>query len=278
MKIYRTTTAIFIENEGIVYDSPYYDWDTLVNRDELYEFLQVTIQNKYPVGVSDILNQHTLLPPIGTQEIWAAGVTYIRSKVARMEESKDSGGGTFYDKVYDADRPEIFFKATPNRVVGHNEKVRIRKDSIWNVPEPELTLYINSNGKIVGYTIGNDMSSRSIEGENPLYLPQAKVYDGCAGLGPCLYVSQKPLPADTTLQMEIKRDKQPVFYGKITLDQMKRQHTELVDYLYRECSFPQGCYLMTGTGIVPPNEFTLKSGDEILISISPIGLLTTIVE
>ncbi|MDJ1482407.1 fumarylacetoacetate hydrolase family protein [Cytophagaceae bacterium YF14B1] len=278
MKIYRTTTAIFIENEGIVYDSPYYDWDTLVNRDELYEFLQVTIQNKYPVGVSDILSQHTILPPIGTQEVWAAGVTYIRSKVARMEESKDSGGGTFYDKVYEADRPEIFFKATSYRVTGPNEKVRIRKDSVWNVPEPELTLFINSNGKIVGYTIGNDMSSRSIEGENPLYLPQAKVYDGCAGLGPCLYVPQKPLSSDTAIQMEIKRDKHPVFYGKITLDQMKRQHTELVDYLYRECSFPQGCYLMTGTGIVPPNEFTLHSGDEILISISPIGLLTTIVE
>ncbi len=278
MKIYRTTAAIFIESEGIVYDSPYHDWDTLVNRDELYDFLQMTIRNKYPVGVSAMLDQYMLLPPIGTQEVWAAGVTYIRSKVARMEESKDAGGGTFYDKVYEAERPEIFFKSTAPRVVGTNGHVRIRKDSTWDVPEPELTLFISANKKIVGYTVGNDMSSRSIEGENPLYLPQAKMYDGCAALGPCLYVPAQPIPLSAQIQLEIKRDTQTVFSATIALDQMKRQHTELVDYLFRECSFPQGCYLMTGTGIIPPNDFSLRSGDEIRISIEHIGTLVNRVQ
>ncbi|MCU0354057.1 MAG: fumarylacetoacetate hydrolase family protein [Cytophagales bacterium] len=278
MKIYRTHTHILIEHDGIVYDSPYHDWDTLVNRDDLYEFLQLTLRNKYPMGVASLLEQHTLLPPIGTQEVWAAGVTYIRSKVARMEESKGSGGDTFYDKVYEAARPELFFKSTVQRVTGHNGYVRIRKDSTWNVPEPELTLFVSAGGKIVGYTVGNDMSSRSIEGENPLYLPQAKVYDGCAALGPCLYVPAQPLPPDTAIQLEVKRNKHAVFYGKTALDQMKRRPDELVEYLFRECSFPQGCYLMTGTGIVPPSDFTLQTGDEIFIRIEPIGILRSVVE
>jgi 2-dehydro-3-deoxy-D-arabinonate dehydratase len=278
MKIYRTTAAIFIESEGIVYDSPYHDWDTLVNRDELYNFLQMTIRNKYPVGIPAMLEQYTLLPPIGTQEVWAAGVTYIRSKVARMEESKDAGGGTFYDKVYAADRPEIFFKSTAPRVTGTNGYVRIRRDSTWDVPEPELTLFVSANGNIVGYTIGNDMSSRSIEGENPLYLPQAKMYDGCAALGPCLYVPASPIAPGTQIKLEIVRDKQTVFQGQIGIDQMKRKHTELVEYLFRECSFPQGCYLMTGTGIIPPNDFTLRGGDTIRISIDEIGTLVNTVQ
>ncbi len=278
MKLYRTTAAIFIESDGIVYDSPYHDWDTLVNRDELYDFLQMTIRNKYPVGVAAMLDQYILLPPIGTQEVWAAGVTYSRSKVARMEESKDTGGDTFYDKVYAAARPELFFKSTPQRVVGPNDRVRIRRDSTWDVPEPELTLFVSANSKIVGYTIGNDMSSRSIEGENPLYLPQAKVYDGCAALGPCLYVPASPISPNTQIQLEIKRDKQSVFYGEIGIDQMKRQHTELVDYLFCECSFPQGCYLMTGTGLVPSNDFTLRTGDEIHIRIDVIGTLVNTVQ
>ncbi|HZB12360.1 MAG TPA: fumarylacetoacetate hydrolase family protein, partial [Chryseolinea sp.] len=176
-------------------------------------------------------------------------------------------------RVYEAERPELFFKATPSRVVAHGGKVRIRKDSTWDVPEPELTLVITSNGKIVGYTIGNDMSSRSIEGENPLYLPQAKTYDGCAALGPCIFVTQKPLPENTMIQLEIERGGKNVFEGNIAISQIKRKFNELVEFLYRETSFPNGSFLMTGTGIVPGNEFTLQQGDQISITIEPVGTL-----
>jgi 2-dehydro-3-deoxy-D-arabinonate dehydratase len=194
-----------------------------------------------------------------------------------MEESKKSGGDNFYDRVYDAERPELFFKATAERVVGPGDAVRIRQDSHWNVPEPELTLFITSAGKIVGYTCGNDMSSRSIEGENPLYLPQAKSYDGSAALGPCLYVPETPITPDTQIQLDIIRDTDAIFSGNIAIDQMKRQHTELVSFLFRECSFANGCYLMTGTGIVPPDNFTLRVGDEVRITIDGIGTLTNVV-
>jgi 2-dehydro-3-deoxy-D-arabinonate dehydratase len=214
-----------------------------------------------------------LLPPIGNQELWACGVTYLRSKVGRQEESKAAGGGDFYARVYEAERPEVFFKSTPHRVVGHKDFVRIRKDSTWDVPEPELTLVVSSSGKIIGYTIGNDMSSRSIEGENPLYLPQAKTYDGCAAVGPCIYVTEKPLNTDTTIQLQIKRNHQTVFDGSIGINQMKRKPEELVSFVFRECSFPFGCLIMTGTGIVPESNFTLKPGDEIRISIDNIGEL-----
>lgn len=212
------------------------------------------------------------LAPIGTQEVWAAGVTYLRSRDARIEESKDAGGGTFYDRVYDADRPEIFFKATPHRVVGPGAAVRIREDSKWNVPEPELTLAINSRGAIFGYTIGNDMSSRDIEGENPLYLPQAKVYSACCGLGPGLVV-REPLPRETAIKVTILRAGAPVFVGDTSLAQMKRQLPELAAWLYRDNDFPTGAYLLTGTGTVPPNEFTLAHGDEIHIAIDGLGTL-----
>ncbi|MEJ7768835.1 MAG: fumarylacetoacetate hydrolase family protein [Chitinophagaceae bacterium] len=218
------------------------------------------------------------MAPIGSQEVWAAGVTYLRSKTARMEESMESGGATFYDKVYDAERPEIFFKATAQRVVGTNGHVRIRKDSTWDVPEPELTLLISSSGNITGYTIGNDMSSRSIEGENPLYLPQAKTYDKSAGLGPCILVAASPIPPDTMISMWIERNEAVVFQGAISIDQMKRTHTELVGFLFRECSFPSGSFLMTGTCVVPGNDFTLQSGDVIRITIEHIGTLVNIVE
>ncbi len=191
---------------------------------------------------------------------------------------KDTGGGSFYDKVYDAVRPELFFKATPHRCVGPGEKVKIRKDSIWNVPEPELTLVVNRLGKIVGYTVGNDMSSRSIEGENPLYLPQAKTYDGSAAIGPCVYLTDKPISSQTKIRLEIKRNGVIQYSDEVEINKMKRTHTELVEFLFRECSFPQGCLLMTGTCLVPPNDFTLKSGDEIIIRIDHIGELQNFVE
>jgi 2-dehydro-3-deoxy-D-arabinonate dehydratase len=175
--------------------------------------------------------------------------------------------------VYNADRPELFFKATPHRVAGPGAGVKIRKDSKWNVPEPELALLVSSGGKIVGYTIGNDMSSRDIEGENPLYLPQAKVYDCSCGLGPGVLVADGPLPKETEIRIEVRRNGNEAFAGATKLAQMKRTPEELVGWLFRESSFPNGCYLLTGTGVVPPDDFTLKSGDEVRITIEPIGTL-----
>jgi 2-dehydro-3-deoxy-D-arabinonate dehydratase len=192
---------------------------------------------------------------------------------ARMEESKVAGGGSFYDRVYAADRPELFFKATRHRTRGPGEKVRIRHDSKWNVPEPELTLAINSRGQIFGYTIGNDMSSRDIEGENPLYLPQAKVYDGSAALGPCLVITPE-LPAPSTrIELDIRRTGGSVFSGETTVGRIKRALPSLAEWLFRDQSFPCGCYLMTGTGIVPPDGFTLQPLDEIRITLDPVGVL-----
>jgi 2-dehydro-3-deoxy-D-arabinonate dehydratase len=214
---------------------------------------------------------------IAHQEVWAAGVTYLRSKSARVAESRDAGGGTFYDRVYEADRPELFFKATPHRVAAPGASVRIRSDSKWNVPEPELTLAINAHGEIFGYTIGNDMSSRDIEGENPLYLPQAKVYDLSAALGPCLVISKDlPLPS-TVVAIEILRGGHSMFSGQTTLASLKRPLPSLAQWLFRDNSFPTGCYLMTGTGVVPPDSFTLQSGDEIRIKIEPVGTLVNTV-
>jgi len=190
-----------------------------------------------------------------------------------MEESKAAGGGSFYDRVYDAERPELFFKASAFRVVGPGGEVRIRADSAWNVPEPELALVINPRGKIVGYTIGNDMSSRDIEGENPLYLPQAKCYDGACALGPGILLAEGPLPGATEITLEVKRGGGEAFRGTTTLSQMRRSPDELVAYLYRETSFPNGAILMTGTGVIPQDSFSLLSGDEIRITIPPIGTL-----
>jgi len=218
-----------------------------------------------------------LLPPLQSQEVWAAGVTYLRSRTARMEEAKDAGGGDFYDRVYDAERPELFFKATPQRVAGPGQNVRIRSDSTWNVPEPELTLAINSRGRIFGFSIGNDMSSRAIEGENPLYLTQAKVYAGSAALGPCLVVTDALPAGDTRIAIEIRRAGSTAFSGATDVGQMKRPLPLLVDFLFRDNSFPHGAYLMTGTGIVPPDSFTLERGDEIRITIDPVGTLTNTV-
>ena len=214
-----------------------------------------------------------LRAPLQSQEVWAAGVTYLRSRTARMEESKDAGGGSFYDRVYDADRPELFFKSTPHRVAAPNTPVRIRADGKWNVPEPELTLAINSAGKIFGFTIGNDMSSRDIEGENPLYLPQAKVYDRSAALGPCIVITDTLPSADTAIAIEIRRGTEVAFSGETTVGRIKRPLPSLAEWLFRENSFPHGCFLMTGTGIVPPDAFTLQRNDEIRITILPVGTL-----
>jgi len=218
-----------------------------------------------------------LRAPIGTQEVWAAGVTYLRSKSARMAESKEAGGGSFYDRVYDADRPELFFKATPHRVAAPKAAVKIRGDSKWNVPEPELTLAVNAAGKIFGYTIGNDMSSRDIEGENPLYLPQAKVYDRCAALGPCLVIADTLPGPQTVIALEIVRRNETVFAGQTTVGQIKRPLPSLAAWLYRDNAFPAGCYLMTGTGIVPSDGFTLQPGDEVRITIEPVGTLVNFI-
>ena len=250
-------------------------WNDFVNRDDLFDFLCVEWNKSEEL--QDGPDESRLLAPIGSQEIWAAGVTYYSSRLARMEESKDAGGGDFYSRVYVADRPEIFFKATASRTVGTGKDFHIRNDSTWDVPEPELTLFATSNGKIVGYTIGNDVSSRSIEGENPLYLPQAKTYDACACLGPCIYVPEKPLAKSTRIAMSIERGNDVVFSDETNLEQMKRTLEELVGYLFRETSFPGGVFLMTGTGIVPGTDFTLQSGDKVLIEIESIGTLTNFV-
>ncbi|TAL50773.1 MAG: 2-hydroxyhepta-2,4-diene-1,7-dioate isomerase, partial [Chitinophagaceae bacterium] len=210
MKLYKTKSGIIIEKKNNFYLINE-DWESFVNDDTLFE---KTNQFTAALGEDDNSLINEVLAPIGSnQELWACGVTYFRSKVGRQEESKAAGGSDFYAKVYEAERPEIFFKSTPHRIVGHGAKVCIRKDSTWDVPEPELTLVVTSSGKIVGYTIGNDMSSRSIEGENPLYLPQAKTYDGCASLGPCIYVTEKPLDIKTIIYLEIKRDNKKVFEG-----------------------------------------------------------------
>jgi 2-dehydro-3-deoxy-D-arabinonate dehydratase len=205
--------------------------------------------------------------------VWAAGVTYFRSRTARIEESRAATGGGFYDLVYNAERPELFFKAACWRVVGSGDSVRIRRDARWNVPEPELALVISPRGRIVGYTVGNDMSSRDIEGENPLYLPQAKIYDGSCALGPAILVRAEPLPPSTAIHIEIRRNGTICFAGSTSLAEMKRDPRTLVEYLYRETSFPDGCVLLTGTGVIPPDDFTLEVGDETSITIDGIGTL-----
>lgn len=278
MKIYKTLQGFVIENEGHFYISRHIDWDLFINREDLYFELQREIQLLPAASEYKSLIDNGLLAPIQSQEVWAAGVTYLKSRNARMEESKKSGGDNFYDRVYDADRPEIFFKATPHRVVGSGQSVRIRRDSKWNVPEPELTLFINAKGQISGYTIGNDMSSRDIEGENPLYLPQAKTYDKSAAIGPCIAIFDEPISPKTVITIEILRYEISLFSNSIEISQMKRKHNELVEFLCRESSFPHGCFLMTGTGLVPNDDFTLEVGDEIRITIEGIGTLVNTVE
>ena len=278
MKLFKTSKGIIFENENENYLLQDH-WDELINRNNLFQYLYERAKNEKRVDaeVCEMLKENFILAPIGQQEVWAAGVTYLRSRDARMDESKDAGGADFYSKVYHAERPELFFKALPHRVAAHGEKVYIRKDSNWNVPEPELTLFINSNGLVQGYTIGNDMSSRDIEGENPLYLPQAKTYERSAALGPCLFASENEIVTDTTISISIKRNEEEVFKDSIQLNRMKRTFNELAGFLFRECEFKHGCFLMTGTGIVPPHDFTLQVNDVIDISIEGIGVLSNTV-
>lgn len=271
MKLYRTTQGLVIETDGSRYLAPDTDWDALFNHEDAAAAVAGLTATSARLDATAPLPP--LLAPISRQEVWAAGVTYYRSRSARIEESKAAGGGDFYDRVYQAERPELFFKATPHRVVGPGGALRIRRDSAWNVPEPELALAVNSRGRIIGYSIGNDMSSRDIEGENPLYLPQAKVYAQCCGLGPAVYLAPQPLDPATGIRLEVRREGQTVFEGGCELRAMKRRPDELVSYLFRDNSFPDGCFLLTGTGIVPPDDFTLRPGDETRITIEPIGTL-----
>jgi 2-dehydro-3-deoxy-D-arabinonate dehydratase len=214
-----------------------------------------------------------ILAPLDAQEVWGAGVTYERSKVARQEESER--GASFYDQVYTARRPELFFKATPSRVVGPGEPIRVRTDSKWSVPEPELALVLSPSLRLVGFTIGNDVSARDIEGENPLYLPQAKVYQASCALGPCITLAPAmPLRASIGIKLEIERDGQTVYHGETSLARMARSLEDLIDWLGRENDFPDGVILLTGTGIVPPDDFSLEDGDRVSISIDGIGTLT----
>ena len=274
MKLYRCRDRFLAEQADEYYDIRASSWDELIARENLSDHVSRVIS---PASRTQAPAPEDILPPIGSQEVWAAGVTYYRSRDARMEESKSAGGGDFYDRVYSAARPELFFKATPHRVVGPGAEVAIRSDASWSVPEPELVLFISPGGKIAGYTIGNDMSSRDIEGENPLYLPQAKVYDRSCALGPCLLISEEALPASTGISIEIRREGKVAFSGATTLKEMKRTPEELARYLYHSSSFPFGSFLFTGTGIVPPDSFTLRHGDEISITIPPIGTLSNVV-
>jgi 2-dehydro-3-deoxy-D-arabinonate dehydratase len=277
MKLYRRSEGAFVEDAGkFCFLAPLesvHDWDALLADPNLPDRARSSIHD----GAHTHFDPAAILAPVGNQEIWAAGVTYYRSRTARMEESKDAGGGSFYDRVYAAERPELFFKATGRRVVDPGKPVRIRSDAKWSVPEPELTLVINPAGAIIGCTIGNDMSSRDIEGENPLYLPQAKVYNGSCALGPCILLTSEP-SRDTGIRLEILRSGKQAFSAATSLKELKREPKELVSFLYRDNSFPQGAFLMTGTGIVPGDDFTLQHRDVIRISIDGIGVLENPVE
>ena len=273
MLLYQTTHGPVVEHGGTYHALTGQDWDALLNADDLGALLAEATRGAAiaPPPAS------ALLAPIGAQEVWAAGVTYWRSRDARMGESQAAGGGSFYDRVYEAARPELFFKATAHRVAGPGGRLRLRRDAHWIVPEPELVLVVNRRAQIIGYTAGNDLSCRDLEGENPLYLPQAKTFDGCAALGPGLLVTSRPLPPDTEIHLHILRGGAEVFAGRTALDQIRRPLPSLVEFLFREASFPQGCFLFTGTGIVPPDHFTLQAGDEVRITIPPIGTLVNAV-
>jgi 2-dehydro-3-deoxy-D-arabinonate dehydratase len=275
IRIYQTEAGLTAERGGAFHRLPGLSLEALLRETSPAALAARLLESAGTEATRDAPGK--LLPPVAGQEVWAAGVTYLRSRTARMEESKVAGGGSFYDRVYEAERPELFFKAAAWRVVGPGGEVRIRRDSRWNVPEPELALVVSPAGRIVGYTIGNDMSSRDIEGENPLYLPQAKVYDGSCALGPCLLLSDEPLPPSTPIAMEIRRSGATAFEGATTLDRMKRSPAELVEYLYRETAFPHGCILLTGTGVVPPDDFTLQPADEVRITVDGIGTLVNYV-
>ncbi len=276
--IYRGERDYIIESEGAQYQTADFSFDALFRAEAPEAWLAEKIQSLEKLDSPVETANQAWLPPVESQEIWAAGVTYFRSRSARMEEAKSAGGDIFYDKVYEAERPELFLKATPQRARGNLAAIRVREDSTWDVPEPELTLAIDSAGRVFGFTIGSDVSSRSIEGENPLYLPQAKVYRGSCAVGPGLIVGEGAVTPETGIRLEISRGGSVCFAGETQVSQIKRGFDELAEFLFRENEFPCGALLMTGTGIVPEADFTLKSGDVVRISIDGLGTLENAVE
>lgn len=273
MRLYRTTAGPAVELDGRFHliDE---DWDDLFGRDDLAAHLRAAGEAR--TGEQEPPGE--VLAPVGAQEVWAAGVTYYRSREARIEESKGAGGGSFYDQVYEAERPELFFKAPGWRVRGPGRSIRVRRDAQWSVPEPELALCINPDGRIFGYTLGNDVSSRDIEGENPLYLPQAKVYDGACALGPGILITSDPLPPDSPIGLQIRREGRTLFEGDTMLSAMRRRPDELVQWLCRELTFPRGVVLLTGTGVIPGDDIRLRPGDEVEVRSPLIGGLVNQVE
>lgn len=270
MILFRTAAGFILEHERHFHAVPERSLDDLLARDDFHAYL-ASLAHTAPTAAP--VDESKLLPPIGTQEVWAAGVTYLRSRAARMAESKDAGGGDFYDRVYSAERPELFFKSVAHKVVGPYGTVGLRSDASWSVPEPELALLIDPGGRIAGYTIGNDMSSRDIEGQNPLYLPQAKVYNRSCALGPGILIAEEALSPEKRIELTVERAGATAFTGATTLAQMKRRPEELASYLYRDQTFPFGAFLLTGTGVVPPDSFTLHRGDTVRIAIDGIGTL-----
>lgn len=279
MHLYRLpNNSVLIHAEDRWVEVPSFSFDALFQSGDPAEVAATAFANGKALQKPPHIEEIELDPPMDNQEVWAAGVTYYRSRDARMEESGKSGGDIFYDKVYEAERPEIFIKGGRSRTVGHLQNISIRSDSNWDVPEPELTLAVSASGDIFGFTIGNDVSSRDIEGENLLYLPQAKVWRNSAALGPGLMIAGTMDREGTTIALRIQRDGETAFSGETGLSQMKRSLEELVGFLMRDNVFPQGCYLMTGTGVVPASDFTLRSGDVVEIGISGIGTLRNAVE
>lgn len=267
MRLYRTGAGPVVEIDG-AFHALDDDWDDLFAHTDLARHLRTGVTGP---GASKLVGD--VLAPVVAQEVWAAGVTYHRSREARIGEAEAAGGGSFYDRVYEAERPELFFKAAGWRVRPHRAPIRVRRDAVWSVPEPELALCVNAEGRIFGYTLGNDVSARDIEGENPLYLPQAKVYDGACSLGPGILLSEDPLPPETRIELRIGRDERPLFEGATELANMRRAPEELVGWLCRELEFPRGAVLLTGTGVVPPDDVSLQPGDEVEIFCPAIGRL-----
>ena len=274
--VYRSERGVFIRDHEA--SSPGVQPCRGVEWDEIFRTKDPIARLRDAAGAADAEEPEALLPLVNRQEVWAAGVTYFRSRTARMEESQTAGGGSFYDRIYEAARPELFFKGNARTVVAPGRPIRIRADATWNVPEPELVLAIGASGRIIGFTAGNDVSSRDIEGENPLYLPQAKVYDGSCSLGPVLVLANELPGPSTAIRLSIVRDGTPVFEGETTLAELKRKPEELAAYLFRDQSFPDGCFLMTGTGIVPDDSFTLRPGDEVSIRVGDLPPLVNTVE
>lgn len=276
LMLYRTENGAVVACDG-QYRAVHQDWNALVNDAGLHDTLrQICASATDEPSLEDAVRRP--LAPLVDQELWAAGVTYHRSRTARIEESSQADGGSYYDRVYHAARPELFLKATPHRVVGPDEPMHLRRDSHWIVPEPELVLVVSRDAAIVGYTIGNDLSCRDLEGENPLYLPQAKTFDRCAAVGPGVLVSAAPPRPATGIRLVIRRGDRVAYDDATTFERLRRTPEELVDYLFRDNRHPHGCLLMTGTGIVPPGDFSLEAGDVVEITIDGIGTLRNAME